>query len=150
MKIKNVDLFGQRMIELMPRLIRGFARQESNYLSRGQITLPQLWVLECLSRRGECPMNELARSLGVSRPAATGLIDRLIAQQLVRRESDPKDRRVVKIRISAKGDRILAHIWEQKQRALTRVFGQISTRARAQYLATLEQVVQILEKGHLT
>ena len=140
----EIERFGQRMITLLPQMIRGFARRESNYLSRGKITLPQLWVLEHLSRQTDCPMNELAGFLRISRPAATGLIDRLIVQGLVSRKGDPRDRRIVRVNLTAKGRRILANIWEQKRRMLIDVFGQISPQDRAQYLATLERVVQIL------
>ena len=140
----DIERFGQRMITLLPQMIRGFARRESNYLSRGKITLPQLWVLEHLSRTKDCPMNALARFLGISRPAATGLADRLIAQGLVRRGEDPRDRRVVRVELTAKGRAILANIWEQKRRMLVDVFGRIPPADRAQYLATLERVVGIL------
>lgn len=145
----QIESFGRRMIELLPQLIRGFARRESNYLSRGRITLPQLWALETLSRKkGGSPMHELARFLSVSRPAATGLIDRLIAQGLVRREGDVKDRRVVRVSITAKGQRIITHIWNQKRRMITEVFGRISSKERFQYLSTVQKVVRILsEKG---
>ena len=138
--------FGQRMITLLPQLIRGFARRESNYLSRGKITLPQLWVLEHLSRRKDCPMNELAGFLRISRPAATGLVDRLIAQELVVRSGDRKDRRLVRVNLTAKGRKILTNIWEQKRRMLVDVFGRISAQDRARYLAILEQVVEVLSE----
>ena len=141
----DLPLFGQRMIELLPQLMRGIARHESNSLSRGQITLPQLWVLEHLSRQGQCSMHELALFLGISRPAATGLIDRLLLQDLVRREHDPHDRRIVRVRITAKGQRVVKTIWEQKRRLIVEVFGQLSAHDRAQYLATVERVVDILK-----
>ena len=136
----------------MPQLIRGFARQEHNYLSRGEITLPQLWALEYLarrqasSRRCVCPMNELARFLDISRPSATGLIHRLIRQALASRQHDTRDRRVVRVGITTKGLRILKEIWDQKRRTVTAVFGQLSAADRTQYLATLERVVEILHR----
>ncbi|MBI3332984.1 MAG: MarR family transcriptional regulator [Candidatus Omnitrophica bacterium] len=142
----SAQRFGERMVELLPRMIRGFARRESNYLSRGKITLPQLWILEHLSRRGSCPMNELARFLGISRPAATGLVDRLIGQELVSRLSDPKDRRVVRVNLTPKGRRVQANIWEQKRKMLVEVFGKLSPKDRSHYLATLEKVVRLLSE----
>ena len=142
----DIERFGQRMIALLPRMLRGFARRESNYLSRGKITLPQLGVLEYLSNRRESPMNELARHLGVTRPAATGLADRLIAQGLVSRQGDRSDRRVIRINLTPKGRRVLDNIWNQKRRMLQEVFGQLSPAERAQYLATLERVVEILSE----
>ena len=138
------ELFGRRLIDLLPQLIRGLARHEHSSLTRGDITLPQLWALEYLSRRDGSPMHELARALGISRPAATGLIHRLIVQQLVRRAHDAHDRRVVRVTITAKGRRITRNIWEQKRRAIVQVFGQISPTDRAQYLRILERVVQTL------
>ena len=140
----ELDRFGRRMIELLPQLVRGFARYEHNYLSRGEITLPQLWAMEYLARQGGCAMHELARFLRISRSAATGMIDRLIAQGLARREDDPEDRRIVRVHLMPKGNRILTTIWEQKRRMIVEVFGRISPSNRAQYLATVEQVVKIL------
>ena len=140
----EIESFGRRMVELLPQLTRGFARYEHNYLSRGQITLPQLWALQHLARQHGCPMNDVANFLGISRPACTGLIDRLLSQGLVRREPDRHDRRIVRVAITAKGQRILDNIWEQKRRMLVKIFGQISPSDRTQYLATLERVVKIL------
>ena len=143
----DIDRFGKRMIDLMPQMIRGFARHEHNYLSRGQITLPQLWLLEHLTRQSaSTPMHQLASFLRISRPAATGLINRLILQRLVRREEDAKDRRMVRIAITAKGRRVLENIWDQKRRMIVEVFGQISPSDRAQYLAILERVVDIISQ----
>ena len=147
----ELERFSRRMIELLPQLVRGFARHEHNVLSRGDITLPQLWALEHLSRQAAgSPMNGLARVLEISRPAATGLIDRLIAQGLVRRRADARDRRIVRVTMTAKGRRMLASIWEQKRRTLVDVFGQISPEDRRQYLTTLERVVMILSQQHST
>ena len=143
----DIDRFGQRMIALLPRMLRGFARRESNYLSRGKITLPQLGAMEYLSARRESPMNELARHLGVTRPAVTGLVDRLIAQGLVNRQGDRSDRRVIRINLTPKGRRVLDNIWDQKRRMIQQVFEQLSPADRAQYLATLERVVEILSEG---
>ena len=140
----NIEEFSKRMIELMPQCIRGFSRHEYNYLSRGEITLPQLWVLEYLSREGGCLMSELAKCLEISRPAATGLIDRLIAQGLVRRENREDDRRTIKVSITPKGKKIVANIWEQKRRTLIKVFSRLSARDRKQHLLILERVVHIL------
>ncbi len=137
----DIQDFSRRMIELLPKCIRGFQGYESNYLSRGQISLPQFWALEYLSRHGHCLMSELAVFLGISRPAATGLINRLIAQKLVDRRSEQKDRRTVRVSISAKGKKIVTHVWQQKRRGMETVFAKISAAERKQYLDILEKVV---------
>ena len=142
----TAEQFGKKMVELLPRLVRGIASRESNYLSKGKITLPQLWALEYLSREGDRPVNELARFLRISRPAATGLTDRLISQGLIRRQGDSRDRRVVQIGATPKGKRIVAHIWTQKSRMFAEFFEPISEPERAQYLAILQKVVKNLDE----
>lgn len=141
---QDIQTFSGRMVELIPRMMREITRRESNYLSRGKISLPQLSVLGHLDRQEDCPMHELAQVLGVSRPAATGLVDRLISQGLVSRHGDPKDRRVVRVNLTAKGRKVLSAIWEQKRRVITQVFGRLSAADRSHYLSTLEKVVKIL------
>lgn len=141
-----IEQFSRRMVVLLPRMFRGFVRRESNYLSRGKISIPQMSVLEILCREQDCPMNRLAKALGVTRPAATGLVDRLISQGLASRRGDPKDRRVIRVSVTPKGRRVFANIWDQKRRMITDVFGQIPAADRVHYLATLEKVVGILSK----
>jgi len=142
----DVEQFSRRMIELLPQCIRGFHSYESNYLSRGQISQPQFWALEYLSRKGDCLMGELAAFLNISRPAATGLIDRLIAQKMVVRRMDQKDRRTVLVGVTPKGKKIVAGIWEQKRRSMVKVFSRISAHDRRQYLDILERVVNTLAR----
>lgn len=132
------------MVELLPRLMRGVTRYESNALTRGVITLPQLWALESLSRQADVPMHTLASALGISKPAATAVIDRLLAQRFVTRTRDAQDRRVVRAAITPKGRRILATIWAQKRRTIVQVFGRLSVEDRANYLRILERVVETL------
>ena len=131
-------------MELLPKVMRGFARYEHNYLRSGEITIPQFWVLEHLSRDGIAKMSHLAKFLGISRPAATGLVDRLITQGLVRRKADLKDRRIVWIEISSKGLRIMRSILKQKLNTCIKVFGQLKAVERRHHLLLLEQLVRIL------
>lgn len=138
------------MIELLPQLMRGVTRYESNALSRGAITLPQLWAMECLSRRDGCSMHELAAALHISRPAATWLVDRLVAHNLARRTHDRRDRRLVRVTITPKGRRTVRHIWTQKRRAIAHVFGRLSAQDRADYLRILTRVVETLGNGKAT
>ncbi len=91
-------------------------------------------------------MSDVADFLQTSRPAATGIIDRLVIQGLVKRQKDMHDRRVVRIKLSHQGSSIARDILRQRHRALVHVFGKISPSDRTQYLHILEQVVNILNE----
>jgi DNA-binding MarR family transcriptional regulator len=69
-------------------------------------TLPRFDVLAQLQRNPDgLTMGELSRRMMVSNGNITGLIDRLVAEGLVRRASRPEDRRTVRVSLTAKGRR---------------------------------------------
>ncbi|MDD5477656.1 MAG: MarR family winged helix-turn-helix transcriptional regulator [Candidatus Omnitrophica bacterium] len=139
----NIKEFASKVIELSPQIIRGFKQYENNYLTRGEITLPQFCALGYLGSNGKSKMNTLAKHLKISPAASTGLIDRLMAQKLVIRMADSGDRRIVWIELTAKGREIIKNINKQKTETLIRVFGKISPKDREHYLNILQQVVKI-------
>ncbi len=67
------------------------------------LTFTQATVLFMLKKKGELNVTELADILGVSKSAATQLIDGLAKHEFLTRESDEIDRRVFKIKLSLKG-----------------------------------------------
>jgi len=141
----DIDTFGQRMIEVFPQFMRVFARHEHNDFTSGNITLPQFWAMDFLYRAGAAKMSGLAQYLDVSPASATGLIDRLITQKLVVRKYDSNDRRVVEIELSLKGKGMIENIRKQKIRALTKIFGKISSDDRAKYMEILNKVIKAAE-----
>ncbi len=139
----NIKEFASKVIELSPLIIRGFKQYENNYLTRGEITLPQFLALGHLERNGKSKMNDLAKHFRISPSAMTGLIDRLLAQGLVVRKADFHDRRIVWVELTAKGRGVIKRIIKQKTETLIKIFGKISPEDREHYLNILEQVVKI-------
>src|SRR6185295_10622944 len=64
---------------------------------------PQLHIIVWLGHDGPLTMGELARRLGVSQKGVTGLADRLGEHGYCEREADDRDRRVVRLRLTGKG-----------------------------------------------
>jgi len=67
------------------------------------LTPPQIHALLWLGEDGPLTMGELARRLGSSERAVTGIVDRLERATLVRRVRSESDRRVVRVELSRKG-----------------------------------------------
>lgn len=66
-----------------------------------------LWaVLDLLRRRGTCAMAEIADDVVIPPPTLTRAVDKLIADGLVHRLSDPADRRRVLARLTRRGERL--------------------------------------------
>lgn len=53
-------------------------------------------------------MSEIARLLSFSKPYMTALIDKLIEEELVERVLDKKDRRIINIKLTTKGEMVLS------------------------------------------
>jgi DNA-binding MarR family transcriptional regulator len=63
-----------------------------------------------LSRHGTLAGGELARMLGVGAAALSGMIDRLVVQDLVTRAEDMNDRRVRRIGLTRAGTEVIEGI----------------------------------------
>lgn len=134
------------MMELMPAFMRTAIHQENNFLTQGKITLPQFWVLNHLYTNKITKMSDLATYLNTSRPAVTGIIDRLISAEFVLRRYDENDRRIILIEITAKGKTIVSDVRRQKFESIMKAFSNISARDRAQYLRTIERISKVMNE----
>ena len=67
------------------------------------LTFQQAQILSFLKETPPVIMTQLAKEFSLTPSGMTGLIDRLLKQKLVVREYDPKDRRIILIRITNKG-----------------------------------------------
>jgi DNA-binding MarR family transcriptional regulator len=69
----------------------------------GQLSIPEIHVIEFLGDKGGCMMRELADYLIVAVNTVTAMIDKLEEKKYVRRERDDNDRRIVMVYLTDKG-----------------------------------------------
>lgn len=79
-------------------------------LSQGRFTVLMLLLDKTQNRPAPRTPAELADSAGVTRATMTGLIDTLERDGLVRREPDPKDRRMMSVHLTGRGHEVLRRI----------------------------------------
>jgi DNA-binding MarR family transcriptional regulator len=115
----------------------------SERLVRLGISTAQLHILYTLQRAGEMPMSRLADVLNVSLSNATGLIDRIEERGFVERTRVPEDRRIVMIRVTDAGRRMLDEVDAISTDLLRSVFGRIG---RSQ-LAGVGRAIAELRRG---
>ena len=73
----------------------------------GEHSVSTIAALGSLSSRGPLTLSEWAETEGVSRPSMTVLAGGLIGQNLIAKEPDPRDGRLVRVHITQAGRRIL-------------------------------------------
>ncbi|TAG07794.1 MAG: MarR family transcriptional regulator [Verrucomicrobia bacterium] len=75
----------------------------SSELNKGNISFPQFFLLTYLSSEEYLTMSDIAKKMGHSTAAATGLVDRLEKLSYVERAHAAEDRRKIMVRITSKG-----------------------------------------------
>jgi DNA-binding MarR family transcriptional regulator len=80
----------------------------STELSKGNVSFPQFFLLTYLSSEEYLTMSDIAKKMGHSTAAATGLVDRLEKLSYVERAHAAEDRRKIMVRITAKGTQLVA------------------------------------------
>lgn len=84
----------------------------SSELNRGNISFPQFFLLTYLSSEDYLTMSAIAKKMGHSTAAATGLVDRLEKLGFVERVHAAEDRRKIMVRITSSGSEIVSTMRE--------------------------------------
>jgi DNA-binding MarR family transcriptional regulator len=112
---------------------------ESARLAQSPTVPPaQLRVLTIISRSEHTNMSRLAEALDVVPSSASRLCDRLEATGLLRRVPDPRDRREVRLLLTAAALRLLDELRERRTAALAEVLERMSPARRQELVRALE------------
>lgn len=136
----TIEQFAERLCVLMHKMMGKLLSLDRNYLARGLITIPQVFVLRQIAEAGECSMSMISHNLGFKSSTITGLVDRLVALDLVKRHSPETNRRQVLAKITPKGARILDQVQAERKRVLISMFKLVSAGERAAYLSIIEKI----------
>ena len=99
-----LNLSNKVAIELLPTVPRD--------LPLPDLTMKQFRVAMFLFIGESMRMSCIAEILGVSMATATGIVNRLVEQDIVQREHDLEDRRAVICRLSPHGKKLLSQTWQ--------------------------------------
>jgi MarR family transcriptional regulator, organic hydroperoxide resistance regulator len=99
----------------------------SERLLRLGVSMAQLNIMYTVQRNGEMTMSHLADVLNVSLSNASGLIDRMEERGFVDRTRVPEDRRVVLVRVTPAGSRMLDEVDALSDHLLRSVLEQLDS-----------------------
>lgn len=116
----------KRVAQLLPeiaKLLRLFGAQVTTTLT--SCSAGETRVLLYLFHHSCATLGELAAGTGVALPTASEVVDRLVSAELVERETDPRDRRRVVLRLTPAAqetaERLHAALLDLVQATLTRL-----------------------------
>jgi DNA-binding MarR family transcriptional regulator len=111
------------LVEMVSRFHREFVRR----LRKEGLTLSQFWVLFHLRRLVPATPGRLANELGVTLPSVTHALNELESRGYLVRGHDPKDRRLVPLRITPAGERKAEILGRLLKEGVQRSLPEVST-----------------------
>jgi DNA-binding MarR family transcriptional regulator len=133
----------QNILELQEELVRHRAGWDAEPWLELDMSTPQLKALFLISEERGIRMRELARRLGGSFSNATVLVDRLVERGLVERLAEPRDRRVVLVRVTGDGQRLIEQLVASWRTLSAPLLGTLAP----EDLATVQKALRVLLKA---
>jgi DNA-binding MarR family transcriptional regulator len=134
------DISAQRLMEIMYRIARRRQALFHGLLSRYGVTLHQFHLLLYMKDGGKTRVTDLSDMMMVSKPTASRMINTLCDKGLVRKKTDERDRRLVFLMLTAKGDRVLSEIQARQREMLSRLLGKMTVSEMRAFLETVEKI----------
>lgn len=107
-----------------------------------EVTLTQYRSLVVIASRGPQSVAALAEALAVSPPTASRLCERLVRKGLVRRRTEPRDRRQVRVALTPAGRHLVDQVTERRRREIAALVAAIAPEDRQAMVDGLRQLGQ--------
>ncbi len=117
------------ILETFPRAMRTLAHDMRD-VPGATGTMPQYRILAQLHLRGPISMGELAERQGVTLPTMTKIVSGLVERGQVERETDERDRRVVRLRLTSDGETLFRDMHRRMESRLAALIRQMNEEER--------------------
>jgi DNA-binding MarR family transcriptional regulator len=131
-----------QLADLLHGLTRRLRHAQAERLAPLGLTPAQERALRMIARGTEpLRMTELADRLGIVPRSVTTVVDALEEAGLVRRETDPRNRRAILLRLTPAGEAVRDELRESRRRAAEDLFAPLSDEDRK----TLGELLSVLD-----
>jgi DNA-binding MarR family transcriptional regulator len=110
-----------------------------------EITVTQLRLVLVLQTYGPLRMSDIASKLKVTLPTTTIIVDHLVRKNLVQREANPQDRRLVICKLSAEGEALIGKLWGSGRMAIEKLLEGLT----AEQMQKAGEVAEIIYRNAL-
>jgi len=141
---EDIDRMKIKRIRDFRRSLRRFERVTNSQLKDccAQVTLPQCLILLEIDEERRLTVGQLADRLRLDNSTLSRTIDGLVRKRLLERARDEQDRRVVWIRLTAKGSAVCDSIHQQNDAIYRGVLARIPASRRESVVRNFEMLVR--------
>ncbi|MBW9172135.1 MarR family winged helix-turn-helix transcriptional regulator [Clostridium estertheticum] len=134
-----VDLNLKALIALS-RCTHDVHKKEYKTIKDGGLTVSQFAVLEILYHKGDLRISEIIEKILSTGGNMTVVIDNLAKVNLVKRCSDPKDRRVNLISITEEGRNLISDIFPKHVENINEIFSNLTSEEKINLISLLKKL----------
>lgn len=137
----------RRLRELIVDLAKVLGLLEENKLSCCGITLSQCQTLAEIGEAGLLSLGDLSARMGLDDSTVSRAVNNLLQKGLCQRETDPRDRRYVAIKLTPAGNEMYGNIERGMNGYYEAIFNALPESKREQVLESIKLLLEAVEKS---
>ncbi len=152
--MKTTEQYGKKAdlaLSLWVKLARAsstFGRLSAKDVERYGLTQPQFAVFEALGHLGPMTTGEVGKKILVTGGCVTVIVDNLEKEGLVGRDRSTEDRRVIRVQLTSKGERLFRDVFQQHAKRITELASVLTEEEQIQLSALLKKLGVALKDVH--
>ncbi|MFP3417776.1 MAG: MarR family transcriptional regulator [Nitrososphaeria archaeon] len=119
------------------RTFRNWMKEDNSF------SVPQFRILSYVNRNKDCSIDDIALYLGVSKPTASKMVEKMRLKKLLYRIENKKDRRKVAIGLTSKGVKVLEEARLKAILKLKNRLSEIDTKSKSQLRDALRILAEL-------
>lgn len=139
----------KRILRSIRRIMRSTGQYSRQIATEYGVTVPQMLCLQLVVENDGLSAGELAKGMDLTQSTCVGILDRLEAKGLVKRERSIADRRMVLLHPTETGRELYQRAPILLQDRLTRALESLSEPEQEAIAVAMERVVEMMDLGHV-
>jgi len=140
----ELQQFIQRYQQAFQRIYRNINDMMNEHV-HANITTDQFTVLQYIAQNNKVTSTEIAREMGVGKSAITALVNRLVQRNMITRERNEQDRRIVYLRMTDEGLYAVQQTKQAIHRYLEDKLSHFPIEDIEKFLLSIEKLAELME-----
>lgn len=129
-----------KLFIVINRALENIRKQAANDVKKHGLNLTEFGVLELLYHKGAQPIQVIGKKVLLASSSITYVIDKLEKKELIIRESCPRDRRVIHVKLTEQGENLIAEIFPSHRSAIAEMFSSLDMKEKEEAIRLLKKI----------
>lgn len=129
-----------KLFIVINRALEAIRKQATNDVKQYGLNLTEFGVLELLFHKGPQPIQVIGKKVLLASSSITYVIDKLEEKELIVRESCPTDRRVIHVKLTEQGEKLIEEVFPSHRRAIAEMFSSLKVEEKEEAIRLLKKI----------